>query len=394
MATPEEMMLQDLIAKYAAVVIEPAFERLYQTPETTSRMFAHFHQRLNTHFEFMNYKIRAGRHFNAEDSRQLIALIDEIRDAQQVMKRLGLEFAITGSYRQILDECGKFLVESGGSAIPQDFERINIIKYEPVFILLDTQIHLAKRQERFDLKMIGSGAYANVYSYVDPDYDVSIALKRAKRNISDKDLARFRNEFTLLKSLSFPYVLQVYRYNDERNEYTMECCDVTLREFIDKNNAKLSFGTRKRIALQFLYGLNYLHSKGCLHRDVSYQNVLVKQYDSTAVVVKISDFGLFKQHDSSFTRSESELRGTILDPTIKSFKDYNLANEIYAIGFVMSFIFSGRQDIGACAGAVRAIIDRCVAYNHAARYLDVLSIIRDVESLEADTTKAALETPA
>ena len=93
-------------------------------------------------------------------------------------------------------------------------------------------------------------------------------------------------------------------------------------------------------------------------------------------------------------RTESELRGTILDPTIKSFKEYKLVNEIYAIGFVLSFIFSGRLDIGASTGAVRAIIDKCVAYEHATRYPDVLSIIRDVESLADETAKATLETPA
>jgi eukaryotic-like serine/threonine-protein kinase len=71
-------------------------------------------------------------------------------------------------------------------------------------------------------------------------------------------------------------------------------CDATLGQYIASNNAKLSFGTRKRVALQFLYGLNYLHSKGHLHRDVSYGNVLVKRYDGVAVVVKLSDFGLLR----------------------------------------------------------------------------------------------------
>ena len=89
-------------------------------------------------------------------------------------------------------------------------------------------------------------------------------------------------------------MLQVFAYNEERSEYTMEHCNATLRDFIDRNNARLSFGTRKRIGLQFLYGMNYLHSKELLHRDVSYQNVLVKEYDGGAVVIKLSDFGLFK----------------------------------------------------------------------------------------------------
>lgn len=46
--------------------------------------------------------------------------------------------------------------------------------------------------------------------------------------------------------------------------------------------------TRKRIALQALYGLNYLHSRDCLHRDVSYNNVLVRRYDGVAVIDLVS----------------------------------------------------------------------------------------------------------
>lgn len=331
----------------------------------------------------MNIKAGVNHHFNADDSRQLIALIEEIHETQRLLKTAGIGFVVADSYVRVLEECGKFLVKSGGSAIPEDFERIELVKYEPVFTMPDTRIHLPDRRSSFELKMIGSGSYANVYRYIDPEYDVPVALKRAKRNVDPRDLERFRNEFDLLKGLHHPYVLQVFRYDEERNEYTMENCNATLRDYVEKKNAGMSFDTRKRIALQFLYGMNYLHSKGHLHRDVSYQNVLVKAYEGGAVIVKISDFGLFKGRDSTLTRTESELRGTIVDPSVASFKDFTLAHEIYAIGFVLSFIFSGRHHLGACKGAMRTIVDKCVANDHAARYADVRSIISDVESLES-----------
>jgi hypothetical protein len=66
--------------------------------------------------------------------------------------------------------------------------------------------------------------------------------------------------------LSFPYIVEVYQYDETRNEYKMEFCDETLRKYIGTRNSNLAFATRKRIALQFLYGLNYIHSQGFLHR--------------------------------------------------------------------------------------------------------------------------------
>lgn len=394
MATPEELMLRDLVDKYAGVSVHPAYSRLYPEQGPTSRMFADFHQRLNELFDFMNAKARTNRHFNADESRRLIALIDEIEDAQRILKRVGINFTIGDGYRVVIESCKAFLSESYGSPIPEGFRKIGLEKYEPVFLLPETEIRLPDRWRNVKLKMVGEGAYAIVYRYTDPEYGVDFALKRAKGGLDEKDLVRFRKEFELLKRLRFPYVLQVYRYSADRHEYTMECCDVTLGQYIANNNAKLSFEIRKRVALQFLYGLNYLHSKGHLHRDVSYRNVLVKRYDGMAVVVKLSDFGLLKERDSELTRTESELRGTILDPTIRSFKEYNVLNEIYSIGFVLSFIFSGRKDITACTGAIRAVIDKCVVYDHAARYQDVRSIIGDIEALVPTASEFKSETPA
>ncbi len=75
------------------------------------------------------------------------------------------------------------------------------------------------------------------------------------------------------------------------------------------------------------------------------------------------------------------MRGTILDPTIESFKAYNILNEIYSIGWVLSFIFSGREQLGACSGEVQRIIDKCVNLTVGHRYPDVRSIIDEVERL-------------
>ncbi len=86
--------------------------------------------------------------------------------------------------------------------------------------------------------MVGSGAHAHVYSYVDPDYGIKFALKRAKKELGQRDLARFKQEFEVLKRLSFPYVVEVYRYNEQRNEYRMEYCDTTLREYIKRTTPK------------------------------------------------------------------------------------------------------------------------------------------------------------
>ncbi|WP_277210971.1 protein kinase family protein [Isoptericola croceus] len=344
-------------------------------------MFAVLHRALNQHFEAINGRARTTKHYWADHSRELLNLIEEINQDLHDLKRAGDDIDFDPRYEQALERCEPWLTPSGGSTVPDDFESIEIVKYEPVFAKRDGSVSLTKSEWKPDLKLVGEGSYANVFSYIDPDYDTKFALKRAKRGIDQRDLIRFRQEFEVLKRLSFPYIVEVYKYGEERDEYRLEYCDDTLRSYIRRKNSELKFSSRRRIALQFLYGLNYLHSQNVLHRDISLQNIMLKVYDSGAVIVKLSDFGLVKEGSSTYTRSGTEVRGTIVDPALDSFKDYSVANEIYSIGWVLAFIFSGRESLTPRADKVGEVVARCTDPHPEDRFSTVLEIIACVENM-------------
>lgn len=388
MATSNEMRLADLKAKYEEQPSSVTFDRLYTDEVEFGHMFSALHEQLNEHFEAINGRAQTTHHYWADNSRALLALIKDIKNDLYGLKRAGIDVELDPRYQDGIERCQPWLSYSSGSAVPEDFAELEIIKYEPVFTRSASTIVLANQPERVTPKMVGSGSFANVYSYVDPEYGIRFAVKRAKKGISQRDLARFRREFEIMKRLSFPYVVEVYRYDEGRDEYRMEFCDDTLRAYVGKRNASLKFSTRKRIALQFLYGLNYIHSEGVLHRDVSLQNVLVKAYGSGAVVVKLSDFGLSKEADSDFTLTRTELKGTIRDPQLESLKAYSAVNEIYAIGWVLHFIFTGKESLSHGSDPVAPIVKRCTDQDPAERYQSVLELIADVETLAPGPTDA------
>ncbi len=381
MATPHDLMLADMKAKYDERASSAAFDRLYEDDVEFGHMFSVLHKRLNEHFESINSRARTTHHYWADHSRDLIALIHEIDTDLYELKRDGIEVAFDLSYQEAVERCRPWLSPSGGSAVPDDFEQIKIVKFERVFDRHTDSVRLIDRSERAKLTMIGEGSFAHVYSYMDPEYGIKFAVKRAKRTLSERDLDRFKQEFHVMKGLNFPYVVQVFKYDEERNEYRMEYCEETLRSYVNQRNSKLTLPTRKRIALQFLYGLNFLHSKGYLHRDISLQNVLLKVYSQGAVLVKLSDFGLVKDASSDFTLTGTELRGTIRDPQLESLKDYSVANEIYAVGWVLSFIFTGKESLGGSAGDVAHIVKKCTDSDISQRYSSVRDLIVDVEAL-------------
>lgn len=381
-------MLEDLSQKYAGMPTSNAFLRLYESDVRFGRIFASFHQRLNEHFEAINDRAETTNHYWAEPSRDMIALIKELDEVLNSLNHANFEVQFFEGYRTATVNCKQWLKRGGGSPVPEDFEQIEIIKYEPIFRLSNSSTKLRKRDTGIQLQLIGEGSYAKVFSYIDPDYGTKFAIKRAKKGLNERDLHRFQQEFTILKRLSFPYVVEVYQYDETRNEYRMEFCETTLRDHIKRRNDSLRFASRKRIALQFLYGINYIHSQQLLHRDISLQNVLVKKFDGGAVLVKLSDFGLAKERDSDYTRTKTEMRGTIRDPLLSSFKDYGTCNEIYSIGHVLSYIFSGREALMSGMDAASRIVRKCTAHDVADRYQNVLEVINDVEKLEATPTDA------
>lgn len=72
------------------------------------------------------------------------------------------------------------------------------------------------------MRSLGDGSYARVFVYTDPTYNIPIVIKRAKPELDDDELKRFKQEFEVLKTLKSPYIIEVYSYNDVKHEYTME----------------------------------------------------------------------------------------------------------------------------------------------------------------------------
>ena len=195
------------------------------------------------------------------------------------------------------------------------------------------------------LKPIGEGSYATVLKFKDDFYNKTVALKRAKKDLDEKEVERFKREFEQMSKLRSPYIVEVYSYDTEKNEYTMEYMDYTLEKYISKNNSSMSIQQRKNIITQLIKGYRYLHSSGIFHRDVSFKNVLLNEYDDV-LVVKISDFGLVKIPDSDLTSENSELKGCLNDPTlkVKGFGAYELLDEIYALTLLFAYIITGKTN--------------------------------------------------
>lgn len=332
-------------------------------------------------FRTMNERLPTGEHeahFWAEPSRDLIKRIEIIFSLVSSLKETPLAFQIDPYYLDLLTRCRDFLSSSGGSSLPPNMAKVELYYTLPIFLPLSSITISHKQQDfTFDLKLIGSGSYANVYKYKDTFYNRPFILKRAKKELTDKEVARFKREFDVMNDLSSPYILEVYCYNPDKNEYIMEYMDYTLDGYIAAHNSTLTIVQRKGIAQQILRAFDYLHSKGHLHRDISPKNILIKEYDDT-LVVKLSDFGLVKIPDSTLTTVNTEFKGYFNDPAlvVEGFNTYGIVHETYALTRVIYFVMTGKTNTEKITNQnLRAFVEKGLNSDKIKRFQNIRDMI-------------------
>lgn len=287
------------------------------------------------------------RHFWAEDSRKLIKIINIINKLKGKLLNSELSFKLDDYYANVLKNSKDFLSKSGGSDIPPFTESVDLYYEIPIFIPTNS-LNISREDKKIfsDLKPIGEGSYASVYKYKDEFYDKEFVLKRAKKKLDTKELERFKIEYEQMKSLSSPYVTEVYRYNGDENEYIMECMDYSLESYLKKFQDKLDFNAKRKIVFQILNAFKYIHSKGILHRDISPKNILIKKYEDV-LIIKVADFGLVKIPESGLTSLMTDFKGAFNDLSLEQegFSSYNILHETYALTKLIYYTMTNRTNI-------------------------------------------------
>lgn len=315
--------------------------------EDLRELLIKLHSNISESFKTMNSRLptRNGTaHFWAEPSRVLLRCIEVSESLYYKLKKTDCPIQIDEYYIDLFQKCGNFLSYSGGSEVPPNMQKINIYYKIPIYLLShNLQIKSASESYQVTLKHFDEGSYAIIFRYKDPFYNKHFIVKRAKKDLNTKELARFKLEYETLKNMNSPYITEVFNYDDDKNQYVMEYMNWNLHKYINKMNTKIKNDDRKKIVYQIFKAFEYIHGKKLLHRDISPNNILLNEYDDV-LVVKVSDFGLVKVEDSQLTAIDTEFKGRFNDPALKhiGFNNYALHHEIYALTYVLYFVMTGK----------------------------------------------------
>ena len=152
--------------------------------------------------------------------------------------------------------------------------------------------------------VIGSGTYGKVFKGLNVYTTGLVALKRIRmEGERDGFPVTAVREIKLLQSLRHTNIVNLQEVMVEKNDCFMvfEYLSHDLTGLLNHPSFKMEPAQKKHLAQQLFQGLDYLHTRGVLHRDIKAANILV----SNEGILKLADFGLArfyaKRHQLDYT---------------------------------------------------------------------------------------------
>lgn len=141
---------------------------------------------------------------------------------------------------------------------------------------------------------IGKGISGSVYLGLLKGKQVAVKVLH-KRSLSPQELESFRREIFALSNVSHPALLKFCGYTDESPFYiiTEYMENGSLFDVLRNKPNALNPTARSLIALDVARGLEFLHGRGVIHRDLKSLNVLL----DNNFRAKICDFGMVRTQE-------------------------------------------------------------------------------------------------
>ena len=140
------------------------------------------------------------------------------------------------------------------------------------------------------MRVLGQGTYGQVYLGIQHHTGQFVALKLLPFPSEEEEREKLLNEMAIMQSLRDPHIVTFIDYCLFNNNvvFIMECVVPGCLGSIISNFNKIDVPTAKHYIFDILQGLNQLHLKGIVHRDIKPHNVLI----TSSGTCKLADFGV------------------------------------------------------------------------------------------------------
>jgi len=198
---------------------------------------------------------------------------------------------------------------------------------------------------------IGEGGYGDVFKARDTNSNQIVAIKKAKVKNNEVEMGGVSftalREIKLMQAVRHPNImgyLDVYAKEGGEMHLVMELMDGDLKSFLEEsnrngNNAVFQDQHVKCITNQVLQGVDALHARFFVHRDVKPANMLVCYQTG---IIKLTDFGTCRTigHGDRPFSSRCTTLSYMAPELFFGARYYGQAIDLWAVGCVVAELFS------------------------------------------------------
>ncbi|VDD86563.1 unnamed protein product [Enterobius vermicularis] len=189
------------------------------------------------------------------------------------------------------------------------------------------------------VQVVGRGAHGTCWLCIrkDDEFQRKVIVKTIPLDgMTADEETEVMHEANLLKRLHHPNIIGYFEsFKAERGlSIVMQYAEGgTMDNMIsERKGVKFSESTVLKYFTQVAVGLEYMHAKNILHRDLKTKNILLNR---KRTIVKLSDFGISKELASRSLASTVVGTPNYLSPEICEGRSYNEKSDLWSLGCVL-----------------------------------------------------------